>query len=380
MKNIQHNDIMDQSIEWMTTKFEETPEGYLKGKAIVTNIGVFTYQDASGKTIKELRLPEEVFNDESKKTLSLIPITNDHPVDKVTIDNCKSLQVGSTGSFVDSDSYTLSCDIVITDPETIQDVKAGKRSLSCGYTCDIEYAEGVWMGIKYDAIQRNIRYNHVAIVDKGRAGDLAKMRIDSADLSHYKIQKEQERIMTNLKKVTLHDGVDYEAEAPVIASLNQLKADNENLTAEIKSFKTEKSKLEAEKDGAIAKCDAMSKEIESLKVQLADVSKLDSLVQERVELIATAKELGVEVKNDSTKLDIQKAVICKVLPSITLDSLAEKDEIYLTAMFDTALKVNESKIVNDDAEKMVNKTEKSDGLSAREKYIESLKNEYKKGV
>jgi len=37
---IQHNDVMENSIEWLTSKFEPTPEGYLKGQAIATNIGV----------------------------------------------------------------------------------------------------------------------------------------------------------------------------------------------------------------------------------------------------------------------------------------------------------------------------------------------------
>ena len=37
------------------------------------------------------------------------------------------------------------------------------------------------MGMGYDFIQRNIRANHVAIVDRARAGDSARIRLDSAD-------------------------------------------------------------------------------------------------------------------------------------------------------------------------------------------------------
>ncbi|MCX7015414.1 MAG: alpha/beta hydrolase fold domain-containing protein, partial [Candidatus Sumerlaeota bacterium] len=56
-------------------------------------------------------------------------------------------------------------------------IEAGKTALSCGYTCDLEHTPGNWMGIKYDAIQRNIRYNHMAVVKAGRAGDAAKLHM-----------------------------------------------------------------------------------------------------------------------------------------------------------------------------------------------------------
>ena len=139
--------------------------------------------------------------------------------------------------------------------------------------------------------------------------------------------------------------------------------------------------MEAERDGAVAKLDVMSKEVEDLKKQLADDSKLDAMVNERLELLNRAKEIGAEVKADMKKVDIQKAVIVKLLPSITMDSLADKDGVYLTAMFDTALKVNESKVIEGDAKKVNGSAPvvevKTDSKTAREKYIESLKNEYK---
>ena len=47
---------------WMATPFIRTTEGFLTGRAIVTSIGVFTYQYADGTVLRELRLPEEVFS------------------------------------------------------------------------------------------------------------------------------------------------------------------------------------------------------------------------------------------------------------------------------------------------------------------------------
>jgi hypothetical protein len=60
----------------------------------------------------------------------------------------------------------------INNADAIEDVLNGKRALSMGYECEIEKApEGAtWLGMAYDSIQRNIRYNHCAIVDAARAG------------------------------------------------------------------------------------------------------------------------------------------------------------------------------------------------------------------
>ena len=68
-------------------------------------------------------------------------------------------------------------DMVITKEEAINAILNGKQGLSMGYTCDLEESAGNWCGVDYDFIQRNIRYNHCAIVDAGRAGDNAKIEL-----------------------------------------------------------------------------------------------------------------------------------------------------------------------------------------------------------
>lgn len=168
---------------YMVQPLKKTDEGFLVGRAIATNIGVFPYTQADGTTRRELRLPEEVRKAESLDSLKMKPLTLDHPrAGIVKPETAKGLSVGSVGDDVRADSYHVSVPISVTDKDAIAAVSAGKTSLSCGYTCDLEHTPGNWMGIKYDAIQRNIRYNHLAIVDAGRAGDAAKMHMDSNDL------------------------------------------------------------------------------------------------------------------------------------------------------------------------------------------------------
>ena len=67
-------------------------------------------------------------------------------------------------------------------------VEAGKHQLSVGYHADLDETPGSWRGERYDAVQRNIRGNHLAIVDQGRAGPAAAIRIDTKEPVHMKIK------------------------------------------------------------------------------------------------------------------------------------------------------------------------------------------------
>ncbi len=89
-KTVKRFDTLDAG-SWMTTKFTRTTEGFLTGRAIVTSIGVFTYQYADGTVLRELRLPEEVFALESLESMKLKPVTNQHPDGFVTPENQKEV-------------------------------------------------------------------------------------------------------------------------------------------------------------------------------------------------------------------------------------------------------------------------------------------------
>ena len=167
-------DNIDNS-QWMTTPFEATVEGFLKGRAIVTSIGVFTYKRKDGTVQRELRLPEEVFSEKTLSSMKLKPVTLNHPTELVTSGNADKLQVGSLGdnpswtkewldrSWEDiTDGINCAIDMIITHKDAVDAVLNGKQALSMGYTCDLEAAQpgATWCGIEYDFIQRNIRYNH----------------------------------------------------------------------------------------------------------------------------------------------------------------------------------------------------------------------------
>lgn len=401
-------DNIDNS-QWMTIPFERTNEGFLRGRAIVTSIGVFTYKRKDGTVQRELRLPEEVFSLSTLNSMKLKPVTLNHPTELVTIDNADKLQVGSLG---DNPSWTkewehrnweevtdgINCaiDMIITKKDAIDAVLNGKQALSMGYTCDLEVAQpgAAWCGIEYDFIQRNIRYNHCAIVDSARAGDNAKieLRADSEDavLEDMVFYKKTDGGTQMLKKINL-DGIDYEAEAEVIKALQradekakkaeedaceQKKAmDKKVADLEDKEKELEKriSELEAERDASNEKKDAAEAELEKVKADSADTKRLDEAVNAKLELLHNAEKANVEVKADMSDMDIKKAIINSAFPNAKFDG---KDDVYIQARYDATVEMLEER--NDAKNRQVTSDlppeAHADENDARNRMIERMKN------
>lgn len=161
---------------------EETPQGFLKVPGFATRCGVFPYIDSEGKTRRELRHPDDVLAPESLVTLKNAVVTLEHPPVMVDPENFEQYSVGYTTDRVEVNRDLVEIDIIIAAKDAISAVREdGVRELSAGYLADIEDESGDYNGTPYDCRQKNIRYNHVALVRRGRAGPEVRLRLDSAD-------------------------------------------------------------------------------------------------------------------------------------------------------------------------------------------------------
>lgn len=342
-------DWYENALEWNTEPATKTPEGFLVARAPVTSVGVFQYKNIDGSTRRELRLPEEVFAQESLDSLRMKPLTLYHhpevaPV--LTPENIGDLQVGSVGSNISTDSYRVYNDLLATKPEAIEAIETGAaRGLSCGYTCDIEWTSGTWLGMPYDCIQRNIRYNHVALVPAGRAGDDAKIRMDSAGVcelpKNYQNEKEQKMALQ-----TIHlDGADFQAEPHVIAALDKSQKRCDALEKDLEKVRNdaaeEKKTLEAKVSTLTAERDTLKERLDKADQELP--GKINAAVTSRLDLVGKAMKAGVEVRADMSDPEIKKAVVLKQFPTARLD---DKDEVYIAARFDCACEALEQAAEN----------------------------------
>lgn len=98
------------------------------------------------------------------------PVTNDHPPGIIGPDDVRLYEMGHAENIRrGSDEWAdyILADLHIHAGELIDAIQNGKREVSCGYECDyVQDEDGSYS-------QKNIRGNHIAVVDRGRAGKRA---------------------------------------------------------------------------------------------------------------------------------------------------------------------------------------------------------------
>lgn len=299
---------------------EETPQGGLKVPAFLTRTGVFEYRRLDGTMVREYRPPEEVFSSESMRSLAGAPVTDRHPATPVNPKNFKSVAAGYVHGEARKDGDRIAGDLIIQDESAIQAVREKKRrEVSCGYNCDVDNTPGVTpSGEPYDRVQRNIRYNHVAIVEKGRAGSEVRLRLDAND---------------NLAPETAEDKRGFEMDPKEIAQLIKEKAEAQARVdaAEARAKTAEEKATEATKraDEATARADAADAKVK----ELSDPKRMDSMVADRVAIVTKAAGvLGPEFKADGlAPREIMTQAIVKAFPDFKADG---KSDDYIRARFD----------------------------------------------
>jgi hypothetical protein len=321
-----------------------TPEGYLVCDAAVTRAGVFDYLDAQGKLTRELRPPEEVFAPESLATLALQPITFHHPAsERVDADNVRQVQVGVTGENVAHDDQFVNVRVKITDKSVVEYALERRRNdksveLSCGYSADVVPMSGEHPKEgRYDAVQKNIRYNHVSIVPAGRAGENVKLKLDA--------QQKEKSMFKFIRKAMKLDGFTMdaiEADVPAEAQgiLGRLSAKLDEAVDVIRDYAARIVELTKKNDEAQAKADTLSEENKKLK---ADVSSLSDPTGEKIQkIIADRRALETVAGKVSVKADglsdqaVKVAVIQKQAPEFKADG---KSDDYINARFDAVVEL-----------------------------------------
>jgi len=287
------------------TKFDRLPQGGIRVDAALTRVGVLTYFGPDGAPVHEYRPPDEVARADSLATLADAPVTDTHPPGRVTPETFQRYARGHVSGAARLDGDLVTAPLVIQDAALLGKIERGEaREVSCGYTCDLDDTPGTTPdGIRFDKIQRNIVYNHVAIVERGRAGSQVSLRLDSQG--------------------------------------DTLTEDSGMTPEEIKNLQAELAKARTDLAAQTAKADAAQAQLATAQAKAdaaADPAVVAQAVKARISLeTQAAKVLGAEFKADALTDDaIRAAVIGKVLPSIKLDG---KGSDYLAAMYDAAIAI-----------------------------------------
>jgi hypothetical protein len=323
-------------------------DGRLVASGRLTRSGVFVYHDSEGNEVREYRPPDEVFADDSLQSFALVPVTDDHPGESLDAANARKFAVGAVGEQVRQDGDFVAATVMVYDASTIEKMEAGKVQLSCGYQADVELVAGTSpSGERYDGIQRNIRGNHVAIVETGRAGPDACVRMDDVK---WTITTTTSNTIPwpPTETITITDGAD----------LMTLEEMQKALTEAIRATQQEKARADAaeatitERDETIATVtgerDAALEQVTQLKKDRDDSAAGEpGRIRERVALETAARKVlcaDVEKTDRAAKIEeiagmkdreIKIAVIKKIDNHDISDDQADA---YVDAWYDSAIK------------------------------------------
>lgn len=302
-----------------------TGDGYLVTEARFARSGIYKY---AGKDVGKPDMPEvavfrsedEVFNADTMASFAHKPVTNEHPDDNVDSRTWKRDAVGFSDGRVARDGDFMVIPMMVADQNAIEDVDGGKRELSAGYTCDLEFVDGQAPdGSHYDAVMRNIRGNHIAIVDRGRAGSECRIGDSFEQVQEIEMQL----------KTILVDGLSVETTPAGEQAIVKLQGDLQRVRDAAATAETAHATALAGKDTELATKDAT---IADLQGKVLDGAALDTLVADRAALVATATKLvtNYDAKGKDAATIKREVVLAKRGEAAVKD----KSAAYIDAAFD----------------------------------------------
>jgi hypothetical protein len=327
--------------------------------AFISRSGVFEYLSEDGSLRREYRPPEEVFHPDALSSFALVPVTNDHPPERLSSKNVRKYVVGATGESPHRDGIHVRTQLSVFDSETIQRMDAGKVELSCGYFVDVFDEPGISPdGERFDVIQRNIRGNnggHVAIVESGRAGPTVHARMDSPPVVRWDSATMTNNRGTNtpIETITTTDLGDISMTleelqkklTDALTQVSELTVKCDECTRVLKTMTGERDTEKKRADTAEASRDDLQVKLDTSVKALKD--RIDSegeRIQSRVDLLAQASRVMVDAKGkldttvkltEMTDRQVKETVIKKISgDAVKLDG---KSDDYIDARYETAL-------------------------------------------
>lgn len=143
----------------------------------MTKAGVYPYLGSQispelepDKIYYVLRPEEEIDNPETVESFNAVPFIDNHEMLGDGFTKYDRRPAGGVVFNVKSNKGIMTGDFKIFSEQLKDEIAHGKKELSLGYLCNYEPEKGVYNGKSYDYVQRNLRGNHIALVDRGRMG------------------------------------------------------------------------------------------------------------------------------------------------------------------------------------------------------------------
>lgn len=316
----------------------------------ISKVGVFPYagrqvgpQFDPDEIVMVYRPAEELSDPACIESFKLLPLIDEHAMLGSELNGLLPPErkgvLGVIGEDVYFEGEYLKANLKFFAENIKNLIENGKKELSAGYRCVYEIASGVYNGVKYQAIQRSIRGNHLALVEEGRMGpDVAVLddfRFTVDNLEFTKMGENEEVKKTNADESAAESAAERETEKSLMDRIRALEdivhgletklrvtdSDGEEeaqLDVKDKEFELGSKDKEVAVDGDVidkASCDTDKKEgmdarlkrLEAkannpvtLKAIMSEVSRRDALASD------LSKVVGTFDHADKTEVEVAK--------------------------------------------------------------------------
>lgn len=349
-----------------------TPEGYLEVDAFVARDGLLVYSDGQ-RSWNEYRDRAELVR--AAPTFANVPITDDHPSRMVSAATFASVVRGvviGVPTIVELDGVTyLRAHLSIRDAGLVSKVKDGQRQLSIGCMVDVAPQRGTYRGDSYEYVQLDLAGNHIASVERGRAGpscailldgravpmhaylvpaaktDSPKViKLDAATLdalvtkatarkapapvlallgalrmTRLKAKADEIGMPTTMSKIVLPSGEEVEIPTALAAIIESWVSEQGSMTAPAEAAATEAAEAVTpdpakpdDKDKDMLTKDAAQQLVDKARTETLDAAKLAARKRSRLDREAAAVGIKSEVIDTSSDVELARLYISAALP------------------------------------------------------------------
>ncbi|QAX92281.1 head maturation protease [Pantoea phage vB_PagM_LIET2] len=301
-------------------KAREDSDGFLHDSPVVARTGIMVYRNADGTVRRELRTREDASSPGFLESMVGKPIIVTHKLGMVNQHSAKGNVVGTMLS-ARHDGDKTRAQIVIHDGEAIKMARQNiARELSLGYRLELENRAGYYNADSdeisdvakpgfepFDVIQRSIRVNHLALVRRARAGEMARLNLDGDEITINE---------ANLMKIKLPNGVEVEVTEEVGAAYNDQMTRLDGVSSELSTTKGTLIAVSAERDQLKVEVNGFEDKLKKSRMDAMDELKAtDALIKS-----VAHKVTDTDGKSD---VEIKSAFLKAVMPAINLDGMED---------------------------------------------------------
>lgn len=344
-------------------------ETFLRCPLVLARAGVFPYVYPDGRIVREAKLPEDLFSPETLASIPGKPVCDNHPPISdndglITDKNYKLYAKGALGDSIQVKDDAIHTIQTIWDADLKDSLRRGEKTqISPGFRAVLDPTPGVYKGQRYDVRQRDIRFNHSAQLEKGRAGDSVRAYLDHADIpdnvniaviktdsSQGEIMKDEEvkgsKIAQEVKGFLKRLGVRLDASEDPNQDSKQTPTtpDDKKTQAPSQGTDTTKDDLIKSLTTQVATLTETLSEMKKLLAAAVAPATQDAIARDRIKLVETVKSIKTDAKTDGlSERELKIIVINEAFPPADGVRLDSADDQALNLRYESAVELAREK-------------------------------------